>query len=393
MKKLIIIFSFLTVLQSKTEAQYGGGYISFQTFYDQLSPYGIWVNYPEYGGYVWAPNAGRYFKPYGSNGRWVYTHYGWTWVSYYQWGWAPFHYGRWIYDDWRGWLWLPGYDWAPAWVAWGSYGGNYGWAPLGPDINININFGWRPPSQNWWTFVPRNRFGSNNWNNYAIRNNTTIVNNNITIINNVYQDRAGAGRPNATWLRGPEVGQVERETRTRIRPMEITNATNPNADRVNNNKLAIYRPSVDKKPDSRPGRVETFDKLRPVSKLPERDPSNNFNRPTNPRPVNPAPSPRPTQPTNPSPRPINPAPSPRPTHPKPVNPTPAPQPTQPANPSPRPAPRPVNPAPSPRPVHPSPRPAQQVNRPVNPSPRPAPQPSARPAEKKEARPSPRRGNE
>ncbi len=326
MRKIILLLSIIAVLQFKAEAQHGGNYISFQTFYDQLSPYGIWAYYPEYGGYVWAPNAGRHFKPYGTNGRWVYTHYGWTWISNYRWGWAPFHYGRWFYDDWRGWLWLPGYDWAPAWVAWGSQGGNYGWAPLGPNITININFGWRPPSQMWWTFVPRNRFGSNNWQQHTVRNNTTVVNNNITIINNVYNGRQGSERVSSPWMRGPEVGQVERETRTRIRPMEIVNSSQPDAGRVSNNKIAIYRPPVDKRPEARPGKIETFDKLRPVSKLPEKEPENNFVRPV-------APRPRPTQPGT---RPINPTPSPKP--------APNPRPTSPVT---RPV---VNPQPAPKPV-------------------------------------------
>jgi hypothetical protein len=29
--------------------------VSFQLFYDELSPYGMWVDYPNYG-YVWIPN-------------------------------------------------------------------------------------------------------------------------------------------------------------------------------------------------------------------------------------------------------------------------------------------------------------------------------------------------
>src|SRR5882757_4050122 len=70
--------------------------VSFQVFYDQLSPYGNWVNYPDYG-YVWVPEAGSGFRPYGTNGHWVYSDEGWTWVSRYEWGWAPFHYGNWFY--------------------------------------------------------------------------------------------------------------------------------------------------------------------------------------------------------------------------------------------------------------------------------------------------------
>src|ERR1700754_3890356 len=73
-----------------------------QVFYDELSPYGQWVDYPDYG-YVWTPNAGPDFRPYATNGYWTYSDYGWTWVSNYNWGWAPFHYGRGFYDNyyWR----------------------------------------------------------------------------------------------------------------------------------------------------------------------------------------------------------------------------------------------------------------------------------------------------
>src|ERR1044071_9740974 len=86
--------------------------VSFQLFYDELSPYGTWVSYPSYG-YVWVPGVTIGFRPYLTDGRWVYTDMGWTWVSYYDWGWAPYHYGSWMYDDLYGWMWVPGYDWAP----------------------------------------------------------------------------------------------------------------------------------------------------------------------------------------------------------------------------------------------------------------------------------------
>src|SRR5580658_7969653 len=70
--------------------------VNYQTFYDDLSPYGQWIDYPQYG-YVWMPDAGLDFKPYGSNGQWVYTDDGWAWSSGYSWGWATFHYGRWFF--------------------------------------------------------------------------------------------------------------------------------------------------------------------------------------------------------------------------------------------------------------------------------------------------------
>src|SRR5271154_1658872 len=127
--------------------------ISYQTFYDDLSPYGQWIDYPNYG-YVWQPSVGSDFKPYATNGHWVYTDMGWTWVSDYNWGWATFHYGRWFYDGNYGWMWVPGYDWAPAWVSWRSSNDYYGWAPLMPDVSISISFGSYNPPVNYWCFVP-----------------------------------------------------------------------------------------------------------------------------------------------------------------------------------------------------------------------------------------------
>ncbi|MEI9910707.1 MAG: hypothetical protein WDO71_14150 [Bacteroidota bacterium] len=39
-----------------------GGDVSYQAFYDELSPHGRWIDYPEYG-YVWAPNDINGFPP------------------------------------------------------------------------------------------------------------------------------------------------------------------------------------------------------------------------------------------------------------------------------------------------------------------------------------------
>src|SRR4051794_756129 len=69
---------------------------SYQNFYDDLSPYGQWVEDPNCG-YVWLPDVTPDFKPYATNGHWVYTEDGWTWASDYAWGWAAFHYGRWFF--------------------------------------------------------------------------------------------------------------------------------------------------------------------------------------------------------------------------------------------------------------------------------------------------------
>ena len=140
--KVLVIFLGLlmssVIFTKKASAQEPN--VSFQVFYDQLSPYGQWVDYPNYG-YVWIPDAGPDFSPYSSGGHWIMTDYGWTWVSDYNWGWAPFHYGRWDYDNYYGWFWVPDNEWGPAWVIWRRANGYYGWEPMEPGISISASFG------------------------------------------------------------------------------------------------------------------------------------------------------------------------------------------------------------------------------------------------------------
>jgi len=104
---------------------------SIQVFERDLSPYGRWVDTPEYGR-VWIPsNVDPDWRPY-SDGRWVETAYGWSFVAGVPWGWAVFHYGRWGFTPGFGWFWVPGFVWAPAWVTWRYYRGYVCWSPYGP---------------------------------------------------------------------------------------------------------------------------------------------------------------------------------------------------------------------------------------------------------------------
>jgi hypothetical protein len=105
-------------------------------FRPTLDPHGSWVDDPTYGT-AWTPNqdeVGADFVPYDTGGQWDYTDGDWSWVSDYDWGWVCFHYGRWV--DVNGlWLWIPGREYAPAWVDWRMTNDDpayLGWAPALP---------------------------------------------------------------------------------------------------------------------------------------------------------------------------------------------------------------------------------------------------------------------
>ncbi|NCT76470.1 MAG: hypothetical protein GXC78_18180 [Chitinophagaceae bacterium] len=227
----------------KAVAQPGVGVsITYQNFYDELSPYGEWIDYPDYG-YVWRPSGIADFQPYSSNGYWVWSDdYEWMWVSNYSWGWAPFHYGRWFQDPYYGWMWVPGYEWGPAWVAWRDGGDYYGWAPLRPGIQLSINFsiGSYNPPIDYWCFAPRRYITSRSLYNYCAprRQNITIINN-TTIINNY--GRRGDNR----WVAGPRRAEAERYT-GRIRSVRFREVNEPGRTRFRNNEVSVYRPQINR---------------------------------------------------------------------------------------------------------------------------------------------------
>lgn len=213
--------------------------VSYQTFYDELSPYGQWVNDPQYGN-VWVPNEDGDFRPYGSRGHWVMTDYGNTWVSDDPWGWACYHYGRWTYDPYYGWVWIPGYEWAPAWVSW-RYGGGYcGWAPLGPGIEIGVSFNC-PDS--WWIFVvPQYMYSPDCFSHWrGPRYNHDYITR-TTFINNNYVDN----HTHVHYNYGPRADAIERDTHQPVQVYHVSQTNRPGAPGISGNKLNLYRPAVNR---------------------------------------------------------------------------------------------------------------------------------------------------
>jgi hypothetical protein len=207
---------------------------SYQTFYDQLAPYGQWVTDPQYGD-VWVPNAAPGFRPYATNGYWAMTDYGNTWVSDDPYGWAVYHYGRWTYNPYYGWVWIPGYEWAPAWVSWRSGGGYYGWAPMGPGYEAGGSYAY---PDNYWVFVaPENLYRPDVYSYYDNNRNFYYIQH-TAYMHEMYQ---GGGM---SYNYGPRSEMIERETHQPVQVYHISNAGEVSGSRVSGNTVSMYRPSI-----------------------------------------------------------------------------------------------------------------------------------------------------
>lgn len=235
---LILCFTCSSELMSQNISL--GTTITYQDFYDGLSPYGTWIDYQSYG-HVWRPTAEQDFRPYLTNGHWEYSNEGWMWQSGYDWGWAPFHYGRWLYDDSYGWLWIPGYEWSPAWVTWGNVDRYYAWAPLLPEVNVGVAFGFWRPGAHYWNLCSREHIYDLNVFAHAERRETVAnYSDRITIINNFSTTRIHT----QYYCKGPALDEVQMYTRRPIEPVTLKDARTVAMAKRYGNNLHVYRPFV-----------------------------------------------------------------------------------------------------------------------------------------------------
>jgi hypothetical protein len=243
------------------DASDAGGDANFQTFYDNLSSQGNWVQTDTYG-YVWQPNVeDPDWAPY-TNGHWVYTNEGWAWVADASepWGWATYHYGRWVNLDGEGWVWVPGYTWAPAWVSW-RYGGGYcGWAPLPPSTFVGIDFGGDGfgfhitgdcdtvfgIGPGWYHFVPVGYIGAGDYRgHYANRyNNYTIINNTRNVTNIVVNSQVRAGRFSRVSVGGPSLATINAQSQVPVQRVTLARSSQVGNARVSGSRLAVFAPRI-----------------------------------------------------------------------------------------------------------------------------------------------------
>jgi hypothetical protein len=124
----LIWISFGLILPQSVNA----GQDELALFFDELVPYGNWVEYKQYGP-VWYPTkeVAASWRPY-LNGRWVPSAKGWVFETAEPWGWATYHFGNWMATQEYGWVWVPGSTWYASTATWRKSKRAIGWAPVPP---------------------------------------------------------------------------------------------------------------------------------------------------------------------------------------------------------------------------------------------------------------------
>jgi len=190
---------------------------SVAEFEAPLTPHGTWVTVASFGR-CWRPaHVAVEWRPY-SVGYWEWTDLGWYWATDEPWGWACYHYGRWMLDPTYGWVWVPGIEWAPAWVSWRFGGGYCGWAPLAP-VGVVI-------APTTFVFVEERHFYHRHHPRTVIVNNTTVINKTRIIGGVKHEERqiAGVGRQRVVVNEGPSVGAIQSATGQTIQRTPIREA-------------------------------------------------------------------------------------------------------------------------------------------------------------------------
>src|SRR5947209_8176026 len=239
---------------TRARAVSGAGPTSgYSTFYTKLEPHGAWLETADYG-YVWQPReaeSSRSWRPY-TNGRWVYSDAGWTWISEEPFGWATYHYGRWTRLRGIGWVWVPGNQWAPAWVSWRKSSDYVGWAPLPPEARFDQRTGIHNWSDNYYdvgpdqySFVASREFGAPRVEQSLLppERNVTIINQTTNVTNITYNNTTVVNE-------GPsydELRAVSREPVQRYRLERNVNvdlASEPSRGEVRGETIFISAPVI-----------------------------------------------------------------------------------------------------------------------------------------------------
>jgi hypothetical protein len=132
------------------------GKIDFDTAMALLNPYGTWAKVDST---HWAFTPLDHGAPY-TNGRWIYTEFGWTWLGNLPHSWLTEHYGFWKRGENHLWSWFPGPYWLPQAVEIRAAPDAIGWRSA--EVDDDGNFVESPTDRytktDEWTFVSLAQF-------------------------------------------------------------------------------------------------------------------------------------------------------------------------------------------------------------------------------------------
>src|SRR6202162_4614144 len=228
----------------------------YDVFYTGLSPdEGNWVDAGDYG-YCFRPRVSGDWRPY-RDGHWVWTDHGWYWDSNERFGWATYHYGRWARFGGTGWCWVPGGQWAPAWVSWREGGDQVGWAPLPPEADVSAQVPISSWSDSYYDIGPAAYafISYSHWHEPSYARYIEPPGRNVQIINETRNVTNIVTTNNVINNFGPPVQTVATKTNQNIQQVKLalTPATDPNAkygQTLQGNQLNVVAPPATLKPQA-----------------------------------------------------------------------------------------------------------------------------------------------
>lgn len=218
-------------------------------YYDDLAPYGTWVQVDAYG-WAWCPLDVPFgWRPY-TAGYWADTDWGWMWMSDDPWGNTPYRYGRWAFDSYYGWVWVPGDVWAPSWVAWRYGNGWVGWAPLPPDVgwsaSVGLTWGAGGPEQNIdrfaWSFVATQDFPTT-----RTRLNVEPASRNVTLLRATADVTQYENVNSVPVNRGLRREDIERSVGRSVPEYHVVESSRPqrgHSTEIRGQTIQVYRPQL-----------------------------------------------------------------------------------------------------------------------------------------------------
>ena len=133
------------------------GQADFDLALQLINPYGLWSKI----GDKWAFTPTDHLAPY-TDGRWIYTEYGWYWKGAKPHSWLTEHYGYWKRSANKVWSWFPGPDWLPEIVEIRASSKYIGWRSA--EVDSDGTFVEAPIDRfsktEEWTFVTLEQFAN-----------------------------------------------------------------------------------------------------------------------------------------------------------------------------------------------------------------------------------------